>query len=449
MELFGELVPDRKIPERVVESIVDHMKGGAENPFLPALLKLDKFDVESLVGLFNSVMEKQKPAPYVTRYPNISVEEVLRKFSELYSRKVYSIDDRFEYFFIHGLGYNKQDFEEIILGKEPQLFRSDGSIDFQEASRVFGFNREFMRRWKQLETCFNEFESIKSVDAEPRAIDWNYWREHLGDDAIQVHQQSLDDMIRKVPIFPVEMVIDTKKTHLDPIYDQIKDEVIDELPYFEKMVEQDVRMGEFHEHVDKYGDISLREFLEKYHPEIRNEIDLEIENENWDFEYQEELRAVLEGKTLADFITTKEELKEFTESRWDEILAEHERSQITGTTALEKVMKEFAKAQDDLKRAEAEVAGMKGGEDRQEEESGQGGQSSTEEKQEEVDRESKEQDPFRFVVQKYLTEMYNLESDYFEKQAARDREAREKAAAEKAAAEKAAAELAASSKKKK
>lgn len=448
MELYGVLVPDRRIPERVVESIVDHMKGGAENPFLPALLQLDKFDAESLVGLFNTIMDKQKPAPYVTRYPHISVDETLKKFSELYSRPVYTFDDRFELFFTQGLGYTKQDFEEIILGKEPQLMRSDGSVDFQEASRVFGFNREFMRRWKQLETSFNEFESFQSMDATPRTIDWDYWREQLGDDAVQVHKKCLDSMIRKIPIFPVEMLINANKTHLDPIYDQIKDEIIDELPFIEKMVEQDVRMGEFHEHIDKHGDMSMREFLEKYHPEIRNEIDLEIENEYWDFEYADELRAVLEGKTLADFITTKEELKEFTESRWDEILAEHERSQITGTTALEKVMKEFAKAQDDMKRVEADVAGMKGGEEIQEEESGQqaaGG--AGDEKLEEADREAKEQDPFRFVVQKYLTDMYNLESDYFEKQAIRDREAREKAAAEKAAAEQAAAELASKKKK--
>lgn len=450
VEMFGVLIPDRKIPERVVENIVDNMRGGIENPLLPEFLKLKTFDTESLVGFFNQVMSKSKPEPYETRYPNVSLGDATRKLDELYATKVYTCDERFQRFFIEGLGFTQQDFDEIVLGQNPQLIRPDGSINFQEASRYFGFNRDFTRRWKQLEMMFENFERIKKMNATPQAIDWAYWEEQLGTDAVEVHKKALNTMIRNIPIFPVELFLDLKKSHIDPLFNQMKDSIIDELPFLEKLVEEDVRMGEFHEQIDRDGDISIEEYLDKYVPQARNEIDLEIENENWDFEYQDELRAVLEGKSLADFVVTKDDMREFTESKWDEVVAGYERTQVTGTTPLERVMKEYARAQDDLKRIEAQISSMKGKDEQPEEEAAA---ASTEEKQQEdVDREAREKDPFTQVAQKYIIEMYKLEPDYFEKQAARDREAREKAAAEKAAAEKAAAEAAAAapdSKKKK
>lgn len=446
--MFGVMVPDRKIPERVVENIVDQMKGGTENPLLPSLLKLKSLDTESMLNLFYETVNKDKPAPYVTRYPNISVEDVKQKIQELYSRKVYTCDERFKRFFIEGLGYTEQDFDEIVLGKSPELIRPDGSFNFQEIARYFGFNREFVRRWKNMENVYENLEKLKKMDTTPQVIDWDFWEEQLGTEAVEVHKKALDQAIRNIPIFPVEAVFDLKKTHFDPLYDRIKDDVIDELPFLEKLVEDDVRMGQLHEHLDKYGDISINELLDKYMPHVRNEIDLEIENENWDFDYQEELRTVLEGKTMADFIVTKEEMKQYTESKWDELVSEYERSQVTGTTPLERAMKEYTRAQEDLKRLEAQVASMKGKEDQHEEEA-QAAAGGEEKPQEEIDREAREKDPFRLVAQKYIIEMYKLEPDYFEKQAAQDREAREKAAAEKAAAEKAAAEAAAAASTKK
>eukprot|EP01027_Heterolobosea_sp_BB2_P022289 GEZU01032808.1.p1 GENE.GEZU01032808.1~~GEZU01032808.1.p1 ORF type:complete len:195 (-),score=116.86 GEZU01032808.1:177-761(-) len=177
--------------------------------------------------------------------------------------------------------------------------------------------------------------------------------------------------------------------------------------------------GELRRRLESGEGIHIDDFLDNFYPNIRNEMDLEIENDNWDFEYQEIFKKDLDNKTPQDFITDKDAERDAIEAIYEEI--SDDSVQISTNPERERLLKEWLREQDRVKKLEQEVTVMKQLSESEYE-------AGHEEEEAEAAGEEKQEAEAEFapLAKQELSKMFDLEPDFWDKIAAEEREARRK-----------------------
>ena len=199
----------------------------------------------------------------------------------------------------------------------------------------------------------------------------------------------------------------------------MKDEIIDSMPEIKELTNKIIKAGEIKRTLEVDKVLTMERYYDEFVPEIRNEVDLEIDNMDYDWEYQELFKRDLDSKTPRDFIMDKEAQRDAIEAMYEE--GGGETVQISSYPERERLIKEWMREQDRAKRLEAELSTLKttteadfAGEEDHDKEVEEG------EEKEEVDAE------FAPLAKSELSKHFNLEVDFWDKLSAEEREHRRK-----------------------
>lgn len=241
---------------------------------------------------------------YVTKYPDVSVEKYQAMLKEQLNRSIYQDPNTAEY--VQSLlGYSKEEVEWTMGGKYPDLYEWRGSelvIHWDVAGKLFsrtdtekGLMADIESGFKKFKAVEEELNQIDENEGATASIDWKHWEHELGPDTVKQVRQDLDEAVEQLkPEIDIERFDEGLQKHLQPYVDQVKDLLLDEFEEVKTLTDDLVRESQFLK-TDEFGEPLLQfdspYFLDKFAPEERDQIILEIENEEWEVEYQKEIKA--------------------------------------------------------------------------------------------------------------------------------------------------------------
>ncbi|KAL9646128.1 hypothetical protein ABK040_008006 [Willaertia magna] len=267
----------------------------------PVVYHDELITTENFTKKLEELLKDDATVSFKPKY-DMSFEEYETKFREQMSRPVYC-DEEYVNFVTQMLNYSKEEAEEIIKGQEPKFYKSseDGEldVDWVQFSRLYQrtetektivpqFEREF-KDMKQFKLELEEEEAKKQV-----TIDWADWERRLGSNTVQKIRRDLEKVIEKTePRLDFAVIEDKLNELLKPVLDQLKDDLVEALPTITQLTDDLVRETPLLKK-DEYGlfqNYAAPWFVDKYFPQERDELIQEIEDDDWDVMYTQQLKA--------------------------------------------------------------------------------------------------------------------------------------------------------------
>jgi hypothetical protein len=236
---------------------------------------------------------------YVTKYPNITVEQYDAQLREQLNRPIYQDPNSAEYV-TSLLGFNKEEVGWAMSGKYPDLFEWKGQdlyVNWDVVGKMFSRTDTEKGLMADIESGFKKFKLVEEElsNLDEINIDWKQWEADLGADVVKQVREDLHDAIEQMrPDLNVDKFDEAVSNLMQPYIDQTKDLLIDDLEEVKTITDDLVRESQFLKE-DEYGEPIIQfdspYFLDKFAPEERDEMILEIENGEWDTDYQKEIKA--------------------------------------------------------------------------------------------------------------------------------------------------------------
>jgi hypothetical protein len=156
------------------------------------------------------------------------------------------------------------------------------------------------KNFKRIRTFLAENRSFK-----PTQVQWNNYVDALGREAVDEVKRDAETVMKILPQVDVKKIAETVDDHFQPLFDRMKDRLIDDLPELREIcvaLERETPLMK----TDEFGlplvFLNSPEFLDEFFPEVRDQIIEEIEIGWWDPHYRDERKKLkVTPETLLTF----------------------------------------------------------------------------------------------------------------------------------------------------
>eukprot|EP00761_Pharyngomonas_kirbyi_P003592 gb/GECH01003596.1/.p1 GENE.gb/GECH01003596.1/~~gb/GECH01003596.1/.p1 ORF type:complete len:444 (+),score=142.41 gb/GECH01003596.1/:1-1332(+) len=341
----------RGLYEDALTDLKSNKEESSKNPLLPEFVAMPSHTTEDIIGFIRKNMGPPKQVQ--SKYPHLSIEDVTSRAKQIMAREIPELDDEYKAW-LKSLGFTTEDVELMLHGKIPEFVREDGRLDWDVVANTLGSTDQEFRLWKSIGDLWKDIEQPKA--AENVKIDWDYISQELGEECARENQKLLEKEINSIEKIDGKAISQEFSNYLEPVITELKDEVADNLDHMDEVTDEIERFAQFPKDTANQM-MHMDEFLDKYAPEVRYNMDKEIEEENYDFEYKDTLKEL--GTSIED--------QTFTKERFRELYAEG--AQASGSSGdvsvstQDRKLKELQEQQERVKTLEGELQRMKSGED--------------------------------------------------------------------------------------
>lgn len=264
---------------------------------LPVFSDKPKLTTETVVKMLESYIGAKEN--YVSKYPNVTVEQTQAQLREIINRPIY-YDETTKDYITSLLGYPKDEVEWILTGKYPSLYEWKGEelhVNWEQVGRMFTRTDLEKGVLADLESAFKKFKGFEEElnNVQDVTIDWDRWETELGKETVSQMRNDMEEAFQRTKAeIDMERLGAAVNSHMQPYVDQVKDMLLDDMPTLTQLTDDLQRESNMLREDESGQPVILYDspyFLDAFAPQERDEIILEIENDDWDTEYTKEIKA--------------------------------------------------------------------------------------------------------------------------------------------------------------
>lgn len=267
----------------------------------PVVYHDELITTENIVRKLEELLQDDDSKSFKPRY-EMTFEEFELQFKEQMNRTIYH-DEDFVSFISKTLDFPKEEVEEVIRGQEPKFYKKsdngDLDVDWIEFARLFQRTETEKSLLPQFEREFKEMKQFKlELEEESQkkqlTIDWAEWEKKLGSSTVLKLKSDFDKVVEKTrPRIDAKVLEEKLDELLKPVLGQLKDDLVEALPNIRQVTEDLVRETPLLKKEDNglYQQYMAPWFIDKYFPQERDELIMEIEEDEWDLEYTAQIKA--------------------------------------------------------------------------------------------------------------------------------------------------------------
>ncbi|KAF0982250.1 hypothetical protein FDP41_011089 [Naegleria fowleri] len=267
----------------------------------PVIYHDDLITTENIMRKLDELLADGESKNYKSKH-EMTHEEFEAQLKEQMNRPVF-YDEEYINFITKTLDFSKEEVEEVVKGQEPKFYKKsddgDLEVDWIEFARLFQRTETEKTLLPQFEREFKEMKQFKLELAEEAhmqqvTIDWADWEKRLGPGTVQKIKRDMDKVIEKTrPRIEIKTIQDKLDELMKPVLGQMKDDMVDALPLIKQVTDELVRETPLLKKDENglYQQYLAPWFIDKYYPEERDQLIQEIEEDEYDVEYINELKA--------------------------------------------------------------------------------------------------------------------------------------------------------------
>jgi len=272
---------------------------------------------------------------YKSKYPNVTLDDLVKRAVEMKNLPIYKPKEGDEdlLMVLNALGFTeKEQIHYIFTGEN--LFKEVARMDQNGEPEILWDNvihnvrhnsylKNSMEKLKEQYLKAQERKAyVDSFEGKPVRVDWYGLEKKHGEGSVMKMRDLYMKFLRQLKPLDVEAIVKKSKETYKPVFERVKDDIIDKFNKFDEFKGQFVKRS-FLLQKDKYGlpliDVHSFEYMDEYEPELRDEVIDQIERGDLDVYYKAKFKKV---KSFDDYFRMLH-LSEI-ENRQSEIYREEE-----------------------------------------------------------------------------------------------------------------------------
>ncbi|KAG2378745.1 hypothetical protein C9374_007893 [Naegleria lovaniensis] len=267
----------------------------------PVIYHDDLITTENIMRKLEELLADEDTKNYKSKH-EMTHEQFEAQLKEQMARPVF-YDEEYINFISKTLDFSREEVQEVLQGQEPKFYKKsedgDLEVDWIEFARLFQRTETEKTLLPQFEREFKEMKQFKLELAEEAerqqvTIDWADWEKRLGPGTTQKIRRDLEKVMEKTrPRIEIKAIQDKLEELMRPVFGQLKDDMVEALPSIRQVTDDLVRETPLLKKDENglYQQFMAPWFIDKYYPEERDQLIQEIEEDDYDVEYINELKA--------------------------------------------------------------------------------------------------------------------------------------------------------------